>query len=358
MANLPESGIFVRIGALSRIDETLRQLGVDPDPVLAAHGLSCSMLAEGDRLIMLEQAVALLEHAAREADCPHFAIELAARQDVNLLGAIGLLLQTADTVREALQDIEQHLRRTHVSHIHWALRRRGELDAFEVSTELPTITLHETRLILELAVAQCYRIMQSLSGGRLKIERVCFRHGYNQSTQMLRRFFSAPVQVDSDFDGILFAPGAVDTRIARADTQVHESLRRLILEQNASLSVDSLAEQVKVLIRPLLPTGQCTIERIARCFACDKRTLQRYLRERSATSYQQLLDEVRFESACFYLKESSIPVTQVAQLAGFNEATNFSRAFRRRFGVSPRQWCQVNAVERRASGIRSSYRPG
>lgn len=351
MANLPERRIFVRIGALSGIDKTLEQFGVDPEPLLAAHGLSCAMLAGGDKLIIVEQAVALLEDAARETDCAHFAIELASHQDVNLLGAIGLLLQTAGTVREALQDIEQYLRTTHVSHIHWTLLRRGEFDTFEVSTDLSTITSHQARLVSELAIAQCYRIMKSVSGGRLRIAKVCFRHGNAQSLPLLRRFFHAPVQVNADFDGLVFESGAIDTKVIHGDTQAHESLRQLILAQQSSLSVNSLAEQVKVLVRSLLPTGQCTIERIARCFACDKRTLQRYLREGSATTYQQLLDEVRFETACFYLKESNMSITQLTPLSGFSEATNFTRAFRRRFGMSPRQWRQAHGGEHSARGL-------
>lgn len=340
MVKLPEQSFFARLGALSEIDKTLIELGVEPEPLLASHGLSSSMLAEGDRLVTVEQAAALLEDAARQTHCPHFSIELASRQTVNLLGAIGLLVQTADTVREALQDVERYLRTTHVSHIYWNLVRRGDCDAFEVSADLPTLTSGQMRMVFELAVAQCYRVIKSVSSGRVEIAEVCFRHGDAKALPLLRRFFNAPVQVEADFDGILFAPGAIDVSVARADTHAHESVRRLILAQQNSLSVDSLAEQVKVLIRPLLPTGQCSIERIARCFACDKRTLQRYLREDCATTYQELLDEVRFEAACFYLKESNLPVTQLALLAGFSEATNFSRAFRSRYGESPRRWRQ------------------
>jgi AraC-like DNA-binding protein len=350
MAKFSESHVLVRIGALSEIDKTLSELGVDPEPVLAAHGLSSKMLEEGDSLVPVEQAAALLEQAAILTACPHFAIELASRQSVNLLGAIGLLVQTADTVREALQDVERYLRTTHVSHIQWTLVRRGEFDAFEVSVDLPTITSDQIRLINELGVAQCYRIMQSVSMGQLDIASVCFRHGKDPSLSLLRRFFKAPVHIAADFDGLLFAPGAIDLKVSRADSQTHQSLRRLIQSQKTSLSVESLAEQVKILIRPLLPTGQCTIERIARYFACEKRTLQRHLREESDATYQQLLDEVRFETACFYLKESNLPVIQVAQLAGFSEPTNFARAFRQYFGTSPRQWRQAQDVRPQTPG--------
>lgn len=338
MARTSQPRYFVRLGALDGIDQTLIALGVEPGPLLAVHGLSSAMLAEGDRLVTVEQVAELLEHAALETHCPHFAIELARRQDVNLLGAMGLLLQTADTVRDALQDVAHYLQTTHVSHINWTLVRRGEFDAFEVSAQLPTLTSHQLRMVLELAVAQCHRIMKSVSRGRLKISSICFRHCDEQNLTVLRRFFDAPVQVTAEFDGLLFAPGAIDITVARGDSYMHESVRRLILAQQSSLSEDSLPEQLKVLIRPLLPTGQCSVERLARCFACEKRTLQRYLREDYDTTYQQLLDEVRFETACYYLRESQLPMTQLAQLAGFSESTNFARAFRRRFGESPRQW--------------------
>jgi AraC-like DNA-binding protein len=355
---LQDSRFFVRLGALSEIDRTLSELGVEPEPLLAAHGLSTSMLADGDRLVNLEQLAALLEHAARETRLEHFPLALAARQDADLLGAIGLLLRTASTVREALRDIQSYLRTTHVSHIYWHLVNHGEYEAFEVSTDLPTISSHQARLAVELALAQCYRILQSVTGGRLKITRVCFRQGDNAGLGELRRFFHAPVQMAAEFDGLLFSPGALDLEIAQGDTRVHESVRQLLLAQQAFLSADSLAEQVKILVRRLLPTGQCSIERIARCFACDKRTLQRDLREDSDTTYQQLVDEVRFDTACFYLKESDIPVTQLAQMAGFSETTNFSRAFRKRFGESPRGWRQSHSDKKPSRRILPIARNG
>lgn len=342
MSGSSKQNYIARAGALAGIDRTLAEFGVDPEPLLARHGLSREMLNEGDRLIALEQAAALLEHAARESACPHFALELAARQDANLLGAIGLLMQTADTVREALKDVEQYLRMVHVSHMHWTLVKRGEYDAFELTADLATLTPQQARLVLEFAVAQCYRVLDSVSRGRLELSCICFRQGDPRSLPALKRSMNVPVNLSADFDGLLFAPGAIDLSIPQADSGFHESVRRLIVAQQSKLSEESLAEQVKVFIRPLLPTGQCSLERIARCFACDKRTLQRYLRENFDTSYQQLLDDVRFETACYYLRESSLPMIQVAQLAGFSEPTNFSRAFRRRLGFSPREWRRLH----------------
>ncbi len=76
----------------------------------------------------------------------------------------------------------------------------------------------------------------------------------------------------------------------------------------------------------------------ARILKCTKRTLQRYLREEANTTYQSLLDEVRFDLVQQYLRNSYMPVTQIAYVAGFSDPSNFARAFRKRQGLSPRAW--------------------
>jgi AraC-like DNA-binding protein len=83
---------------------------------------------------------------------------------------------------------------------------------------------------------------------------------------------------------------------------------------------------------------------VAGYYSCDKRTLQRYLREESDTTYQVLLDEVRFDMVENYLRDSSMPMTQLAYVAGFTDASNFARAFRQRYGVSPRKWREEHST--------------
>ena len=54
-----------------------------------------------------------------------------------------------------------------------------------------------------------------------------------------------------------------------------------------------------------------------------------------STSFQQLLDDTRRELACQYLLQLSLSVTEVAYLLGFNDTSNFARAFKRWTGCSP-----------------------
>lgn len=49
---------------------------------------------------------------------------------------------------------------------------------------------------------------------------------------------------------------------------------------------------------------------------------------------------VRFEGACELLASQDATVARVALALGFSDAANFSRAFRRTFGMSPTQYQQ------------------
>ncbi|BAN98602.1 hypothetical protein E05_38360 [Plautia stali symbiont] len=48
--------------------------------------------------------------------------------------------------------------------------------------------------------------------------------------------------------------------------------------------------------------------------------------------------------ATHYLQQRQLPISEMALLLGYSEVSAFSRAFRRWFGISPRQWRQDGLV--------------
>ena len=64
------------------------------------------------------------------------------------------------------------------------------------------------------------------------------------------------------------------------------------------------------------------------------RTLQRRLTE-AGMSYSALVAGSRLRMAKIWLSESDMPIAEIAATLGYNEASNFSRAFRRQTGLSP-----------------------
>jgi AraC-like DNA-binding protein len=67
------------------------------------------------------------------------------------------------------------------------------------------------------------------------------------------------------------------------------------------------------------------------------RTLQRRL-EAAGTTYQELLDEVRRQSARRLLANTNLDAGEVAFLLGFEELNSFTRAFHAWEGTTPTRW--------------------
>ena len=76
--------------------------------------------------------------------------------------------------------------------------------------------------------------------------------------------------------------------------------------------------------------------RIAQMLNFSARTYRRRL-EDEGQSFQELLDQVRSEHATRYLRHTRIPLSSIAYLIGFNDASNFRRAYTRWTGQSPRE---------------------
>lgn len=73
---------------------------------------------------------------------------------------------------------------------------------------------------------------------------------------------------------------------------------------------------------------------VAKKLGMSETTLWRKLKQ-EGTSFQQLLDEIRNLLATKYLRETQLPVADIALLIGFDDVTNFRRAFRRWTGKTP-----------------------
>ena len=102
----------------------------------------------------------------------------------------------------------------------------------------------------------------------------------------------------------------------------------------ADLEKNSVVEQSLQLLRKL--EGQYPqMPQLARMLNFSARTYRRRLEEEQQ-SYQGLLDQVRAEHATRYLQNTRLPLSSIAYIVGFNDASNFRRAYTRWTGNSPK----------------------
>jgi AraC-like DNA-binding protein len=83
----------------------------------------------------------------------------------------------------------------------------------------------------------------------------------------------------------------------------------------------------------------CTLDEVADQLNMSSRTLQRRLKQ-EGHSFQQLLDQWLGQQALQYLRDERLSVEVAAVLLGYTDQANFRRAFKRWFGLPPRQYLQ------------------
>ena len=109
------------------------------------------------------------------------------------------------------------------------------------------------------------------------------------------------------------------------------------LDDGRVLSKLDLPEQVYTRLIDFLPAGDCSREKVARSLAMSESAFQKKLKA-AGTSYQELLDDTRTELAKHHLSDPDMSVDEVAYMLGFSDCSNFTRAFKRWLGVSPREY--------------------
>jgi len=87
------------------------------------------------------------------------------------------------------------------------------------------------------------------------------------------------------------------------------------------------------------------ITRVADAFGVTERTLRRHLKT-AGLSYSELVDETRYKRALELLKDSSLSITELALSLGYRYPENFTRAFRKRVGVSPNDYRKMTTKGR------------
>lgn len=169
---------------------------------------------------------------------------------------------------------------------------------------------------------------------KFKVKRVCFRHSKPVSSQAFDDLFQAPICYDQPADRLEFDRDVLTAPLITANpelAQVNEQILKNLLE---SANQDQIITEIQLHILDQLKQGEPSQEDIAQSLHLSARQLRRKLQQ-SGTSYAQLLQDTRHDLAKKYLLQANLTVCDIAQLLGFNDQSNFSKAFKRWQGSSP-----------------------
>lgn len=324
---------LIRSGALAGYENVVKALNGDPNNLLAACGLSLFDLNAPDTMIPFNVMVELLELSADKLNSADFGLTLGLNQDVDALGALGLLMQNCKNIREVIISAQRYIA-VHSQAEYWRLTEEGEyafVERFSVSQDVS-----HARQFKELSFGICVKLIRSLIKEPVHIEQLEFAHAPISKVSVYKRLFGCEVFFNQEHDRLVIKRQYLNNKMHSLSTD-----NKYALEQGLSTvlskSGNDVERQITTLILQTLGIQGMSLGNIAGLLNTNKRTLQRTLKANNL-SFKTILADVRVRTACWHLEASTMDITLLSEILGYNDISAFSKAFRKHTGLSPLQW--------------------
>ena len=313
--------------------EMLQPMGISSSAVLKGTDIEPGTLESVEGRISARQYAQLIENAKQLAADPALGFKFGMQLKLSTHGFLGFAAMSASNLGDALALAVKYCR-TRFDFIDLQLISKGDEVTLQVDE---VVSLGAASAFLIESIMASFGVMSLNLLGEIplgvRINRVCNKPDYFDA---MESYFPqrAPVTFNQPVDQIVFKksvlarPLTLSDPLAKqlAEAQCEKELQTIPQE-------DDLLYRVQRLLKEAEPR-YLKLDDIADRLHMSSRTLKRRLQE-LGTSFQDVLDNVRLARAKRLLTETHQPVESIASALGYSDASNFSRAFKRKEGVTP-----------------------
>lgn len=306
--------------------------------VLARRGIDAPALlrAAGDEtLVPLGPVRELMAGAIAATATPWLGLEFGAAAQAHTHGSVGAAAFASGDLRQALQTVARFAPlRTRALQFEW--RDRPDGGELVIAACLDLGEVRGPAFDAMLVIVE--RLLQSLSGASLRHARYRLPGPAPAWSERYRDHLEGQVRFDRDarlrlwFPTELLAKPCLTADVAGHARAAAECARLLDAHQQRR----RIGERVRMLIAASADRLPSAVD-IARTLHLSTRSLHRHLAD-EGLMLRVLHDELRSERACFWLRDTDLPVERIAERLGYADASNFARCFKRWTGQTPREY--------------------
>lgn len=331
-----------------RLADVLARYQVDIAAVFRELDFPATLLTDADAMLGFSQVEALIAHLNRRTGRSDLGYELGKLLSVSSHSIVGFGMLSSPDVEQSLRFVARYFKLVMPSF-------RLRFDSSRDSTELhftPLVAMQHDCLTfhLEAIGMAALRDVLDLTGGRAPPCRISLSMPRPPHAQRYAevRGLEAEFGVEAVPGVRLSFAGALrDYPLTMADPNALKVAEERCRTQVAhAASIRQFAGWVAMTLREV-GEGLPTLAELAAMLNISPRTLNRYL-EREGTSFRKLAGGIQHELARERLAAGTMSVTEVAYSLGFNDPANFTRSFRDREGVSPREFCRQARLDKSA----------
>ena len=320
-----------RVATLVHLPQLLRQLGADPDDILRRAGLDAAALSHPENRVSYSQVGIVLDCAAAATSCPHLGLLVGRLARLTHLGLLGDVMRHSESVGTALESLAVYHHLNSDGGLVFLLRRGDFVDLGYAIYDPSAIA--GAAQIYDVIMSAAMNFMMDMCGSQWRPYELFLPHARPRETAQYRALFKVTPRFDSELCALRFRARDLALPVVGADPKAY----RLAEERARRAGPPDLLQQVYRGVRRLMVDNRHSGNDLAQMLSMHRRTLNRRLKAHS-TTFQQVLDDVRFEVARDLLANSNVPLDDVAATLGYSAVTPFMRTFRRWSGTTPGQW--------------------
>lgn len=228
------------------------------------------------------------------------------------------------------------------------IRRYQQGDAFVIGSYLPHLFKSDRSIEVESE-------MITIFFSRADLDRLI---GFEELAQLgsLLDEMDLGIMLDSNQEGVGTIISRIETASSLNSLSLFFSLLELISESKRTVLTSylprkMLSENEGMRMQAVMNftleslSEQIKLEEVASLANMSTNAFCRYFKQRTNKSYFQFLLEIRIEHACTLLTNKvDLAISEVAELAGFQNLSNFNRRFRKEKGMTPSQFRRENRI--------------
>lgn len=316
----------------------LQRRGFAPADILDGLPLNWQHMHESNQFMSFDQMRQLIERGVQLSQCPWLGLEVGLRTPASAHGTLGAAMIASKNLPSAMLLLQRYAGlRQNLANLQFEL----EPDFAAVLEEWVDLGPVREYLHCQL-LGGLVQLLTAMTGQelpqQLRIEwpfdEPAWAHEYQRIAQH-NSFGFSQLRV------VLNSTLVNSPSLAADDEALQRLLRDCDLQLQRLQQGDTLAQRVRMQLQKT-EGPMPTLQTMAAKENLTERTFMRHL-QAEGTSFQQLLDEVRQERACWLLANTHNTVEDIAYALGYEDASNFSRTFKRWCGQTPKAYRQEHS---------------
>jgi len=323
----------------SIIAKTLVDYGVDSEDLFEKAGLDYSHLTDPNSRYPFSAMTRLWNMSVDATNDPCFGLSTINHWHPTIFHAFGYAWLASNTLKEALERTVRYIRIVNTA-ARASLTEVVEGYIFQLDMDYDNNIIEPSPAGLDAGFAMLIHMCRVSYGEDFSLLRVELQHSHSKCADRYAEYFDTQILYNCDNNRIIFEKNILEKQLPTANVILALNNDNIVSNYLSNMDKNDIVMQVKTKLVNNLASGVITEKQMAELLNLSQRSLQRKL-QKNGVSFKELLSETRKDLSLLYIKDRHMSLTEITYLLGFSEQSNFSRAFKKWTGQSPRTYRSV-----------------